>query len=196
MIHSAYKVWHTRPAGGPADPHSPAELIWASGLGELDAGLRVGSKAAEEVLREAEYILNFLTDQGENDILDVFFRAGTAPTFFLRLYNNSPADTDTLGTLTSEVSGTGYAPTTQGAITRDATASGWPTLALDSGDARAVSKTCAFVAGGTWTAANRIVLASVATGTSGRFYATAALSTSRTLTNGDTLNTSMAVKLA
>ncbi len=72
-----------------------------------------------------EQIKNAFADEGEQLILDVFLRGATAPTqFYLRLYNDTPVETDGLASLTGEPSGNGYAPAL---IERSAT--GWPTLA-------------------------------------------------------------------
>ena len=72
----------------------------------------------------------------------------------------------------------------------------WTDPALDSGDMQTVTPTKTFTATGTWTAATQLVLATVGTGTAGLFIAWAALSATRTLVNGDTLDVTLAVKLA
>lgn len=183
---TAFRFNHTKRVD-PKDRWSPRYMAWASHLGELDESYRLGSRKAEEALREQAFISNFLTDQGENDILDVFFRGGTAPTFFFGLWNATPGETSDL-TLAGEVTGTGYGRRT---VTRDAT--GWPTLALNAGDFRVTSRTETFTAGGAWTSATRLFLVSVLTGTAGRLYAAVALGATRTLANTDQLNVSMAV---
>lgn len=171
-------------------------LIWASGVGELPLGaVLAGSVVEAEVINDQGLLPNNLVDEGEDDILDVYFRAATAPTnFFLRLYNDTPVDTDTLATLTGEVTGTGY----PGTNTIERNTTGWPTLAPDSGDARVVSKTISWenTGGSAWGAATHSVLATVQTGTAGLFIAYRALTATRTLQPSDTLDSDIFLKLA
>ena len=134
---------------------------------------------------------NALADEGEELMLDAFFRDAAEPTnFYLRLFNDTPAETDSLSDLTGEPSGNGYAAVT---ITRDAT--GWPTLELDSGDWQVVSKSCVFLAdGGTIGPVIYAVLAT-STDSSGKLVAYNALSTTRTLMDGDSLTVTLTIKL-
>jgi hypothetical protein len=140
---------------------------------------------------ESDWVPNQLVDGGEQSMLDVFYRAGTAPTFHFSLWNDTPVDTDTIATLVSEVTGTGYARIS---VARNST--DFPTLALDAGDYRVTSIQKTFTAGGAWTAATALALISPLTGTAGTFYAWAPLSQTRTLATSDTLNVTMAIKLA
>lgn len=133
---------------------------------------------------------NTLADEGEKDILDVYFDdVAVRTSLFLRLYNDTPVETDTLATLVNEVSGTGYTGIT---VTRG---TDWTDPALDSGDMRTVMSTKTFTAGGAWTAATYCILATVQTGTAGLLIAYMALSTTRTLANTDTLDIDLAIKL-
>lgn len=126
---------------------------------------------------------NFLSDQGEQDVLETFYVNQSAPAgnFFLGLSNSTPVDTSTLATIT-EVSGSGYARQT---IQRNTT--GWPTRGLVGNDWQIQALTVTFTATGTWTTANYAFLASVVSGTSGRFWNYVLLSVARTLGNGDSL---------
>jgi hypothetical protein len=186
MIGTQYKFRHYR----------QGSLIWASDgprLGEeFPVGLiHKGSKADIEVRRSQLWTPNALADEGEKDILDVYLDdVAVRASLFLRLYNDTPAETDTLATLTGEVTGTGYGAIT---LTRG---TDWSDPALDSGDMQSVTPTKTFTAGGAWSAATQLVLASVASGTAGLFIAWAALSQSRTLGSGDTMDVTMAMKLA
>lgn len=165
-------------------------LIWGNGIGEVL--IPRGSPAELEALMDRAWNDNALLDGGEQDMLNVYFRATTAPTtFYGRLYNATPAETDTLTSLTGEVTGTGYAAVSW---TRGTTDFGAP--ALNSGDYQTTTTTKTFTAGGAWTAATNIVLATVATGTSGTALAAAALAATRTLASGDTLDVSFAIKLS
>lgn len=165
------------------------QLIWASSIGEVD--LEVGSVEYLEALGDQLWTPNALADEGEEIILDVFFRGASAPaSLYIGLVAGSPAETTTLATMT-EVTGTGYA---RGALARNTT--DWPTLALDSGDFQVVSTGEVFTAGGTWTGATNSFLTGAASGTSGDFIAYAPLGATRTLINGDTLTVTTRVKLA
>lgn len=182
-IHTVYKFRHYNGDG---------TLLWGNGVGELENhGISKGVNDLE-VIYDQPWVYNTLVDEGEQDILDVYFDVqAVRTTLYFRLYNDAgPAETDTLATLTPEVTGTGY---TGIAVTRG---TDWSAPTLDAGDMRTVTVTKTFSAGGTWTTANQLVLATVQTGTAGLFIAWAALSTGRTLTNGDTLDVTMGVKLA
>ena len=191
MIGTKYKIRHYR-----GTPDGPA-LIWAQdgesggeefGLGEI----MKGSPVDLDVRFSQLWTPNALVDEGELDFLDVYLndQAVRVSTFF-RLYSDGAiAETDTLATLTNEVTGTGYTGIT---VTRD---TDWAEPALDVGDGETTSVVKQFSAGGAWTAADELVWATVATGTAGLFLGFVALSTTRTLTNGDTLDVDLAVKLA
>ena len=90
---------------------------------------------------------NALADEGEENLLESYFRAENEPTtFYLALFNDTPEETDTLALLTGEPSTFGYE---RQEITRDST--GWSTLALDSGDYMITSAQVIFQAiGGGW----------------------------------------------
>lgn len=134
---------------------------------------------------------NNLADEGEYMFLDVVLRAGSAPSnYYLRLFNDTPAETDTLGSLTGEPTSYGYAAQT---VERNTT--GWPTLALDSGDYRATSSTETFTAsGGSWGPVTYCVLAT-STDNSGKLVSYVALSQSRTLASGESLQVTYRLKL-
>jgi hypothetical protein len=145
--------------------------------------------AGHELWRET--IHNALADEGEEAFLDVFLRGATAPaTFYLRLYNDTPAETDGLADLTGEPSGNGYAAEE---LARSAV--GWPTLALDSGDYQATSATVTYTAsGGSIGPVTYCVLATTSDNT-GLLVSYAALSQSRTLADGESLDVTYRIKL-
>lgn len=169
-------------------------LIWGSTIGELAIGdVRRGSRQEVDAIEHQLWLPNNLVDEGEEDMLDVYLRNGTAPTnFFLRLYNDTPVDTDTLATLTGEVVGTGY----PGTHTIARSAVGWPTHAIDGGDWKTTSLLILWVAAGTWTTATHSVLATVTTGTAGLLIAYRALGAARNLIATDTLDANIGIKLA
>lgn len=185
MIGTKYKFLH----------HRGDYLIWASDgdkhSEEIPFGdVRRGSKQELEIRRSQLWTPNALADEGEKDILDVYFDDVAVHNNFLRLYNDTAVETDTLATLVNEVTGTGYGAIT---VTRG---TDWTDPSLDAGDMQTSMSSKVFTAGGAWTAATQMMLATVATGTAGLLIAFVALSATRTLANGETLTTTLAVKLA
>jgi hypothetical protein len=146
---------------------------------------------ADGKLKEAWISQNALADEGESSMLDTYFRATNTPsTFYIRLFNDTPTETDTLADLTGEPSTNGYAAIE---ITRDST--GFPTLALDSGDYQVVSKQVTFLATtGSFGPVIYAVLATTSNNT-GKLIAYVALSMSRTLAAGESLKVTLTLKL-
>lgn len=102
----------------------------------------------------------------------------------------SLAETATLADLT-EVSGTGYARIAVASDDTDFTVA-------DAGtnDKKATTKAVQFTGGaGGWTGAQTVFLCDVASGTAGKLIASEQLSTTRTLSESDTLDVAMAVQL-
>ena len=135
---------------------------------------------------------NALINSGEYKMLDVYFRGATAPSeHWLRL-TAGLSETATMAAVTaSEASGSGYAPQL---ITSNATY--WPTLALSSGDYQVNSTTVTFEAtGGSWGPVDEVALCTASNSNEGSLVAYVALSTSRTLVSGDSLQVSVNVKL-
>ena len=134
---------------------------------------------------------NSLADEGEYMFLDVTLRAGTAPSsYYLRLFNDTPVDTDTIGSLTGEPSGNGYTAQT---VARNTT--GWPTLALDAGDHQATSATQTFSATGAGWGPVIYCVVTTSTDSSGKLVSYVALSQSRTLAAGESLQVTYKLKL-
>ena len=183
-IHTANKFRHYNKDG---------LLLWGSTVGEVThEGIYKGSALDLEVVRNQDWLLNALADEGEKDILDVYFDDVAVRTnLYGRLYNDTPIETDTLALLTGEVTGTGYA------AVDFARGTDWGDPTLDSGDMMTTSTTKTYTGGaGGWSAATYIVLATVSSGTAGLLIAYNALSATRTLAEGDTLDVSFTVKLA
>lgn len=166
-------------------------VLWLSGIGEVD--IEVGSAEHLAALYDQPWSDNALADEGEQQMLDVYLRGATGPTnFYLGLVNDTPVDTDTVALLTGEPSGNGYA---RQLIERSNT--GWPTLALDSGDYRAVSSVETFTAsGGSIGPVTYSFITTTVSGTGGLLVLYNALSTSRTLASGESLDVTSRVKLA
>lgn len=142
------------------------------------------------------WMSNILHDEGEIAILSAYFDTdlatyGAPPAnLYLGLDNRTtPAEADTLASLSGEPSGNGYArvavPTTTGF-----------TIAASAPYNQATSSTVAFTAsGGSIGPVKNRFLCTVVSGTSGKLIATVALSTTRTLNATDTLNTNMVLQL-
>lgn len=182
---TAYQFAHHRVIDG--EKH----LIWGNGIGDIDPIL-AGTPEYFEALADRNWQSNALADEGEADMINVYFRTqAKRASLFGRLYNDTPLETDTLATLTGEVTGTGYA-----AVTFTNADANWGAPSLNAGDMQSTSNVYTFTAGGAWTAATHLVLATVATGTAGLHVIFSALSATRTLANTDTLDVSATVKLA
>ena len=174
-------------AAAGAAPGTPADTGAIREIGVFHVVHRAANGA---VLWEGDAV-NTLADEGESLFLDCTLRATNCPTtFYMRLFNDTPVETDTLSTLTGEPSANGY---TAQEVTRNS--SGWPTLALDSGDYQATSSTETFSAtGGSWGPVTYLVLATSSDST-GKVVSYAALSTSRTLAAGESLQVTYRLKL-
>ena len=182
-----YKFRHYRPDGD-----GVSRLIWASdgpGRSEsLDGSIVKGSVEDLEVIGSQLWTPNALANEGEVDILDVYFDdQAVRTTLYFRLYNDTPAETDTMGTLSGEVSGTGYLGI---AVARG---TDWGAPAHDTGTT-STTKTFTGGAGG-WSAATQLVLSTDQSGSTGLFIAWAPLSATRTLAENDTLDVSMTVSM-
>lgn len=150
-------------------------------------------KDKEGKVRWTEEGPNDLADEGEAWMLDVFYRGGAEygvpTTFYLRLFNDTPVETDTLANLIGEPSGNGYAAQE---INRDET--GWSIPTLDAGDYQIVSQTVTFNAtGGSWGPVTYAVLAS-SIDNSGKLIAFKELSQARTLNDGESLEVTITIK--
>jgi hypothetical protein len=141
-------------------------------------------------LKWQETTHNALANEGQLEMLGVYLTGATAPTAYaIGLSSMTFAKTTTYATITGEPSGGGYARET---VNRDGTAAGWPTIALDTGDYKATSKTVTYTATG---AIGPVTSAFLVSATNNKLISYTALSASRTLVAGDTLQVTYAVKL-
>lgn len=142
-------------------------------------------------LKWSETQHNALTNEGQQEMLGVYLQGATAPTAYaIGLSSMTFAKTTGYAGITNEPSGNGYARQT---VNRDGTASGWPTLALDSGDYKATAKVVSFVASGG--SIGPVTSAFLVSATNNKLVSYTALSQSRTLADGDTLQVTYSVKL-
>lgn len=178
LRHGHPTAWKFRHWSAPDDRDGLRRLTWANGIGDLKRGPKENDLIIPELFMGQPFQLNNLTNEGEQDFADVYFDdQAVRANLYIRGYNDTPLETDTLSTLTGEVTGTGYAALdyTRGT---DWTAA--------SGVATGATKT--WTAGGAWTAMTNVVIATVASGTAGLTIAYVALSATRTLANGETLD--------
>ena len=134
---------------------------------------------------------NDLVDEGEQSLLQVYFRGLEEPTsFYLRLAYDSIRETDTLSNIENEPSGNGYA-----AETLARSPSGFPVLEKHEGDYRVVSKTCTFTASGGVIGPVNVMFLATSTDATGKLIASISMSISRTLQSGDSLQATIKIKL-
>jgi hypothetical protein len=169
-------------------------LIWGNGIGELL--IPVASPDYIQALNDRIWSDNDLVNEGEDELLNTYFRAQTKQvTLYGRLYGaGTPTETASLTTpgITELTATFNYSAVTW---TVGNTDFGAPADA--SGSQQTLSTTKTFSAtGGTWAPVSNLVLAtSTNNTTSGKFVAFVALSTPRTLVATDTLDVSIAVKI-
>jgi len=135
---------------------------------------------------------NALVDEGERSMLMAYFRAEELPTqFFIRLCNDNLVETDTLSDILNEPSGHGYSPQL---VERSSV--GFPTIELNSGDYRLLSKTVTFTAsGGSIGPVNTMYLATTSDNT-GKLISFLNLSLVRTILDGDSGTAELIVKIS
>jgi hypothetical protein len=158
-----------------------------------------GTDKDGNILWSEPWIDNILHDEGEIYILSAAFDTdlsgyGAPPAnLYLGLDNRTtPAEADTLASLSGETSGNGYArvalPTTTGF-----------TIAANAPYNQATSNTAVFTSTGTiGPAKNRFLCTHITATTSGtgqRLIASVALASTRTLNNTDVLNTNIVLQL-
>jgi len=137
-----------------------------------------------------EVAYNNLADEGEQWFLDTFLRGASGPTtFYLRLWNDTPAETDAISNLTGEPSGNGYS-----AKEVERSNTGWPTLTTDVGDYQATSKSVTWTASGGTIGPVTYITLCTSSNSSGKLISYAALSTTRTLLAGDSLSATYKIK--
>lgn len=127
-----------------------------------------------------------LLNEGEQWALGILLRADTnTGSLYAGLYTNStePVETATLASGLTEVSTSGSAYARL-AVERSST--GWPTLALVSGDYQATSKSLAFATPtSAWGTVYGVFLTTVASGTAGLLLAIYPLLQPRTVVSGN-----------
>lgn len=161
-------------------------LIWANNVGDIPIGeIRRHTSDDHAVLQDRLWLPNAMVDEGEAIMVDCVFRNANCPaTTYFRLYTAAPVETSTLTSISAnEETGAGYAAISLARGTTD-----WPTLA----GSQVTSATKTFNATGTWGALTHLILATTSDNT-GKLMAFVALSATRSLISGDSLNVDMSV---
>lgn len=137
---------------------------------------------------------NSLTQQGEESILESFFRGATSYTptnFYIRLCNYSPLITDTLLTLSGEPTGNGYTPQL---VERSSV--GFPTKDInDDGNYRLTSKVLTFTASGGSIGPITNAFLATTSDNSGKLISFRALKMQRTVVDGDAITIEIQINL-
>jgi hypothetical protein len=137
---------------------------------------------------------NALMNEGEENMLRTYFRNEYAPTeFYVRLYNGTIVETDTLATLATgggEPVGNGYLP-----FLLARSDAGWPNIENDAGDWRVISKPITFTASGGNIGPITTAFIATTSNNSGKLIAANGLSIVRTIITGDQLQGTIRVKL-
>ena len=169
----------------------PVRHLSREGTRRWNAGSPLRS---DDILWEDVARPNVFHDEGEQFVCQVVFsEAQSVPAaYYLGLDNRtSLAEADALTSLSGEPTGNGYA---RQAVNSDAT--DW-TVSQNAGDYQAKSKTVTFNAtGGSWGPVSKLFLCTVGTGTAGKLVCSLALSQSRTLQNGESLQADMTIKIS
>ena len=137
---------------------------------------------------------NSLTDEGEEAMIETFFRAAagyTPSAFYIRLCNDTLTETDTLTTVAGEpVSTYGYV----GQLVERTTV-GFPTKELSDGDYRLISKEVTFTAVGGDIGPVTTAFLATTNDSTGKLVAFRALQVTRTITDGNSAIIAFRVKV-
>lgn len=137
--------------------------------------------AEGDVLWAEDWQPNFLTDEGEQSLLNVFYRDQANPTKFLALLNMaSPLETTTMATMTEA-----KAPGADGYARQQLLGTDWSAPALSAGDHQVIAaeKSFGLVANTAMTATHAAVVTAL-TGTAGLLLQVIALSATSTIPVG------------
>lgn len=142
-------------------------------------------------LIDEKFQKNSVADGGERWILERAFRSENAG-LYIRLFNDTPTETDTLADLTGEATGGSYVAKSVAVDTTD-----WPTSELSSGNWRVVSKTFTFTATGSSMSTVTYAVLATSSDNSGLLVAFAALNSggSRTLGINEKLDITFYISL-
>ena len=138
--------------------------------------------------QDPDWIENTLADEGEQSVLNVYFREQAHPTKYGALLTAAPSETTTNATMT-ELSGGSYAR-------QQYLAADWAAPVLNSGDYQttASAKTFGPATTASWTGITHFALVTSASGTTGSFILYLPLSATTTVGVGQSLIYTLATK--
>lgn len=138
-----------------------------------------------------EWQPNFLADEGEQSVLDVYFLENANVAKYLALLTATPNDTTTEATMVEL-----FSPPDSGYARVQINAGDWGAPGLDAGDymTTAAQKTFGPAATNPWTDFTYVALVSTATGTAGLFLSAIALSGTTSIAVGQSFLYTMAQK--
>lgn len=159
---------------------------WHPTLGRADV-----INADGTIAHRGEWVENFLADEGEQSILNVYFLEAANPTKYLCILQGAPGETTTMATMTESP-----APGVNGYARQQVIAGDWSAPALDSGDymTTAAAKTFGPASGSNWTNLTYVAMVTTASSTSGKFIAAVALSGTTTVAIGQSLLYTLSMK--
>ena len=137
---------------------------------------------------------NALADEGEEAMLETFFRADavyTPTTFYMRLCNDTLAETDTLSSILNEPVGNGYI-----AQEIQRSAAGFPTKVLHEGDYRLISKEITYTANGGQIGPINTAFLATSSDNSKKLISYVPTSIVRTILDGDSMTANIRIKLS
>src|SRR6267378_2133262 len=150
----------------------------------IHAKYKIISPSGETVQEQPELISNFLAQEGEQSILNVYLLGQTLPSLYLCLLSATPTATTTMATMTEAQTPGSNGYNRQQILTTD-----WSTPLLNNGDyqTNAATKTFGPASGANWTNISYAALVTTATGTAGKFIAAVALQAPETVTIGNSI---------
>lgn len=141
---------------------------------------------------EEDWQPNTLFDEGEESVLNVYFREQTNPTKFLALLTGAqPAETATMATMTEL-----FAPPLNGYSRQALTAADWGAPALNAGDFQTthVEETFGPASGSAWSSFTRVAMVTTSTGTAGKLILVVALSGTTSIAIGQSFKYTITTK--
>lgn len=154
------------------------------------------SPEGDVLWEDPDWIPNALMDEGEESVLNVYFRAQSNPSKFICLLTAAPVETDTMAVLaTAEV----FNPPLNGYAREEIVSGDWGAPALDAGDMQttALEQTLGPAASNPWNSLTHVGLVTASTGQtagSGKFILFIALSATTNVGIGQSFKYTMRAK--
>lgn len=145
-----------------------------------------------EVVWEEDWQSNFLANEGEESILNVWMRGQANPTKWLALLTAAPTEVSTMATMTEL-----FVPPLNGYARQEITAAEWGVPALDDTDMQSTAAEQSFgpVVGLAWTNFTHVAMVTAETGTAGKFLLALALSAATSVAVGQSFRYTLRAKV-